>query len=166
MNITPTHINYYHVCHRKLWLFSNGIQMEHTSALVDEANLIHETSYPQRSARFTELDLGIAKIDFYDAKNQIVHEIKKTNKLELAHEWQVKFYLLLLRRVGIKEATGILEYPKLKKTQTVYLTDEDIQYLEEKEQQISTMIHKEIAPDRIKKSFCRSCSYFELCWVA
>ena len=34
MNITGTHFNYYQICHRKLWLFSNGIQMEHTSDLV------------------------------------------------------------------------------------------------------------------------------------
>jgi CRISPR-associated exonuclease Cas4 len=44
MIITPTHINYYHVCHRKLWLFSHGKQMEHTSELVAEGKLIHETS--------------------------------------------------------------------------------------------------------------------------
>ena len=34
MYFTATHINYYNICHRKLWLFSNGINMEHNSALV------------------------------------------------------------------------------------------------------------------------------------
>ena len=41
--LTATHINYYHVCHRKLWLFSNGIQMEHTSETVQEGKLIGAT---------------------------------------------------------------------------------------------------------------------------
>jgi len=48
--ITGTHISYYLVCHRKLWLFSHEIRMEHTSDLVSEGRLIHETSYPQRPA--------------------------------------------------------------------------------------------------------------------
>ncbi len=28
MHLTATHINYYHICHRKRWLFVNGINME------------------------------------------------------------------------------------------------------------------------------------------
>ena len=32
MNLTATHINYFHICHRKLWLFANGINMWHTLA--------------------------------------------------------------------------------------------------------------------------------------
>ncbi|WP_149694528.1 Dna2/Cas4 domain-containing protein [Chitinophaga sp. CF418] len=51
MNITATHINYYHICHRKLWLFSNGITLEHTSDLVAEGKLIGEHSYPQRAEK-------------------------------------------------------------------------------------------------------------------
>ena len=47
MNITGTHFNYYQICKRKLWLFANGISMEHTSDLVHEGKLIHEESYPQ-----------------------------------------------------------------------------------------------------------------------
>lgn len=42
MNVTGTHFNYYQVCKRKLWLFANGITMEHTSDLVYEGKLIHE----------------------------------------------------------------------------------------------------------------------------
>lgn len=34
MHLTATHINYYHICHRKLWLFVNGINMEHNSETV------------------------------------------------------------------------------------------------------------------------------------
>lgn len=139
--------------------------MEHTSAVVDEANLIHETSYPQRSAKFTELELGGAKIDFYDQKNRVVHEIKKSNKVEKAHEWQVKYYLLLLLRAGVEGATGILEYPKLKKITHVELDNDDIQKLEEDEKQIEMIVKNEEVPERINKSFCRKCSYFDLCWV-
>lgn len=165
MKITATLINLYHVCKREMWLHANGIQMEHTSEVVDEANLIHETSYPQRAAKFTELDLGVAKIDFYDEKNRVVHEIKKSNKVEEAHEWQVKYYLLLLKRAGIEDASGVLEYPKLKKTTPVTLEVDDIELLERVENEIRKIVQNDEIPDRIAKSFCRKCSYFELCWV-
>ena len=82
MNITGTHFNYFLVCHRKLWLFANGIQMEHSSELVEMGKLIHETSYPARPSRFEEVEIGGIKIDFYDSKNRVIHEIKKSDKLE------------------------------------------------------------------------------------
>lgn len=90
MQITGTHFNYYLVCHRKLWLFANGINMEHNSDLVYDGKLIHEDSYPLRPERYEELEVDGVKIDFYDAKNKIVHEIKRSDKVEEAHEWQVK----------------------------------------------------------------------------
>jgi len=63
MNITGTHFNYYLICHRKLWLFSNSIGMEHTSDLVYEGKLIHENSYPFRSERYSEIEIGGIKIE-------------------------------------------------------------------------------------------------------
>ncbi len=87
--LTPTQLNYYKICHRKLWLFSRQITMEQTSDAVFEGKLTHEYSYPQRAAKNNELDLGIAKIDFYDSKNKIVHETKQSDKMEDAHLLQV-----------------------------------------------------------------------------
>ena len=52
MNIIANHINYIHICPRKLWLFASGINMEHTSDLVTEGKLIGETTYPTRAARY------------------------------------------------------------------------------------------------------------------
>ena len=120
MNLTATHINYFMICKRKLWLFANGINMEHTSDIVAEGKLIHETTYPQRPERYSELEIDGSVIDFYDAHNKIIHEIKKSDKMEEAHEWQVKYYIWLLKKNGVDGATGILEYPKLRET-TYYL---------------------------------------------
>jgi len=67
MNITATHINYYHICHRKLWLFSNGINMEHTSEMVADGKLLHETSYPQRAENNDKLNYqqhSITKLNY------------------------------------------------------------------------------------------------------
>ena len=89
MEITGTYFSYYHVCHRKLWLFANGINFEQTSDVVYEGKLIHETSYPQRAEKYQEIEIGGIKVDFYDTKNKVIHEIKKSNKMAFAHEWQL-----------------------------------------------------------------------------
>ena len=81
-NITATHVNYYHICHRKLWLFGHNITMEQTSDLVIEGKLIGDNTYPQPSDKYTEVEFDGVKIDFYDTKNRVVHEIKKSSKIE------------------------------------------------------------------------------------
>jgi len=47
LTITGMEFNYFHICHRKLWLFSHGIQMEQTSDNVLLGKLIDEHSYPR-----------------------------------------------------------------------------------------------------------------------
>lgn len=86
MTITGTHFNYYQFCRRKLWLFANGINMEQESDLVYEGKLVHESSYPQRTSKYEEVEIDGIKVDFYDAKNKVIHEIKKSNKVNKAHE--------------------------------------------------------------------------------
>ena len=94
--ITGTHISYYFLCQRKLWLFTNGIHMEHSSDLVYEGKLIHETAYPQRSEKYEEIEIDGIKIDYYDPKNRVIHEVKKSDKMEPAHEWQLKYYMMVM----------------------------------------------------------------------
>jgi len=164
MTITPTHITYYFICKRKLWLFSNHIQMEQESDLVFEGNLISENTYSRRSKHYTELDLGIAKIDYYDARNKIIHEVKKSNRLEEAHLWQVKYYILLLERANIIGASGILEYPKLRLKKEVFLSLVDKEKLLEVEKDILAIL-KNPCPEPIHSKICKSCSYQEFCYA-
>lgn len=164
--ITGTHFNYYHVCKRKLWLFANGIQMEHTSDLVYEGKLIHETAYPQRSERYEEMEIDGCKIDFYDARNKVIHEIKKSDKIETAHEWQVKYYIYVLERNSIENVTGILEYPALRHRSHVELTDDDRIQIKKIESDIDYIVKSEKCPQVINSKICKSCSYYEFCFVA
>ncbi|MBI1183330.1 CRISPR-associated protein Cas4 [bacterium] len=163
--VTPSLFSMYQICKREAWLHANGINMEQTSETVAEGKLISETTYKQRAAKYTELDLGVAKIDFYDAKNKVVHEVKKSNKMEHAHIWQTKYYLYLLKKMGIDAATGLIEYPKLRTTERVELTNEDEAYIEKAVAAAETLINQKTCPERIEKKFCKSCSYFEFCWV-
>lgn len=61
--LTATHVKYYHLCHRKLWLFDRDVWMEHTSEAVAAGELLHQTAYPQRAERYREISIGGSKID-------------------------------------------------------------------------------------------------------
>lgn len=162
---TATQIAYYHHCQRKLWLFSNNVNMEHTSALVYEGKLISEYSYPQRSSKYTELALGPIKIDHYDAKNKVVHETKKSNKRDELHLWQVKYYLYVMELMGINGATAVLEYPKLRIKEEVFLSEPDRAYLAEIIPKVQAVKGQAVCPPKLKKSKCKNCSYFDFCWT-
>lgn len=165
MQITGTHFNYYMVCHRKLWLFSNSLQMEQTSDIVYEGKLIHETSYNQRSEKYTEVELDGIKIDFYDANNKVVHEVKKSNKVEKAHEWQLKYYMYVLEKAGINGVAGILEYPRLRKKTEVLLSEVDIEEIKLAEKKIIDICNSEACPNTINTKICKNCSYYDFCYV-
>lgn len=165
MNVTGTLVSYYHFCKRRMWLFANGINMEHTSETVAEGKLIGETSYLQRAEKYTEIEIGGSKIDFYDAKNKIIHEIKKSDSIEEAHSWQVKYYIWLLQQNGIENVTGIIEYPRLRETTHVALSENDAAKLVKTCKHIQQIIENENCPPRINSKICKKCSYFDFCYV-
>ncbi|MBA4850449.1 CRISPR-associated protein Cas4 [Emticicia sp. BO119] len=178
MPITATLINYRMLCRRKVWLHAHGIRMEHTSEVVAEGRLIGLESYPQRAERWTEIEVSgmlsypaetpielSAKIDFFDPHLGIVHEVKKSAAKEQAHIAQVQFYLYLLRLNGINAMYGLIEYPKLRITERVSLTDEDILSMQSQILKAHEIIQQEACPERLPISKCKSCSFFEFCWV-
>ncbi len=164
MNINATLINLYHVCKREMWLHANGVRMEHNSEVVSDGKLLHETSYPQRAEKYSEIEIDGSKIDFYDAKNKVIHELKRSDKMEVAHEWQLKYYILLLEQNGVDGITGILEYPKLKTRATITLTKEDRAYLKMVIKNIEAIVENETCPPLLHAKICKSCSYYDFCY--
>lgn len=165
MKITGTHLNYYQICRRKLWLFANNINFEHTSDLVYEGKLIHEDSYPQRSSKYEEIEIDGIKVDYYDAMHKVIHEVKKSDKIETAHEWQLKYYLYVFEQNGIVDCSGVLEYPTLRQTKRVVLSDLDKALLEEMKDDIFKIIYSDTCPSKEKKRICKNCSYYDFCYT-
>ncbi len=161
ITVTGSQINYYNVCHRKLWLFSHQITMEHTSDNVKIGSLIHETSYKKKKK---EIQLDGIKIDFYDKNNGVIHEVKKSKAIDTAHHWQLKYYIWYFKQLGI-DVSGSVDYPVLRRREKVTLSEEDniqiIQMLDD----IEHIILKETPPDVIHAKFCKKCSYYELCYI-
>lgn len=85
--------------------------------------------------------------------------------MEEAHEWQTKFYIWLLKLNGIDGVTGTIEYPKLREAKTIELSINDIQYLEATIKHVIEIASDKQCPGRIQKRFCRSCAYFDFCYV-
>ena len=165
MTLTGTHFNYYQICRRKLWLFANGINMEHTNDMVYDGKLVHEGSYPQRSERYEEISIEGIKVDYFDTKRRVIHEIKRSDKMEKAHEWQVKYYIYVFERNGIEGCTGLLEYPTIRQTIPVVLTDGDRDMIKEMEKEIKKIIESDDCPTIEKKRICKSCSYYDFCFT-
>ena len=164
-HITSTLINLYSVCKRELWLHANEIRMEHTSDTVTEGKLIGENSYPQRPQKTIELQMDNIKIDFYDPKNKVIHEIKKSDKVEDAHMAQVKYYIYVLQKNGIGGVTGLIEYPKLRHTTPVFLREDDIEKIKKTEVDIIKIISNENIPKPIHEKICQKCSYYDFCYA-
>lgn len=165
MQINGTLINLYHVCKRQMWLHAHGIRMEHSSQVVAEGKLIAETTYLDRARKYTELELDGIKIDYYDAKNKVIHEVKKSDKVEHAHFAQVKYYLYILIKNGIDNPSAILEYPKMKQRQIVDWDQGDMAEVEKWKAECSAIIHHDVCPPLLKKLICKKCSYHDFCYA-
>ena len=91
INVTGTLINLYQVCKRETWLHANGIRMEHTSDVVTEGKLVHETSYPNRAARYEE---GVC---YYKA------DILSNGKAEIVRNNVYKLKVTGIAKLGLPE---------------------------------------------------------------
>jgi len=160
--ITGVMIYYYFVCKRKLWYFSNDLNMEFNSELVGVGKLIDETSY-SREKKNILIDETIS-IDFLkDWK--IVHEVKKSRKIDEAAKWQLKYYMWILKNKGVDIEKGILDYPLLRKREEIILNEQDQLKIESIIEDIEKIISSKLPPNITKKGICKKCAYYELCYI-
>ncbi len=163
---TGTEIAYYVICPRKLWFFIQGIQMEDESDRVAEGKNIHNFAYPDRRSGFREWEQGPIKLDYFNPNTKVVHEIKLSKKMERAHEAQVMYYLFYLKNHGFGDVRGIMEYPLLKERKNVELDETSTDELQIMIHEINIIRKKrEIPPFPGKKTVCKACSYYELCYA-
>lgn len=173
MNITGTHIAYYFICARKLWFFCKGIRCEQESDAVRLGKHIHETSY-KRKKKEINID-GIIVVDWIDHEKNVIHEVKKSDKMEKSHTWQLKYYMWYLEQKGLKvadgetqgfeEYTGELNYPRLNKKKSIVLTLKDRNEIENTIiPEIKHIANLNKPPSTIDWKVCKTCSYNELCY--
>lgn len=160
--ISGVMVYYCFVCKRKLWFFANNITMEQNSDLVSIGKLIDQTSY-SRERKHILIDESI-NIDFLKDW-RVIHEIKKSRKVEEASKWQIRYYIWTLRKKGVPIEKGVLDYPLLRKRENIFLIEEDEKKLEECLCEINKIISLDFPPKIIKKGICKKCAYYELCYI-
>lgn len=160
--ITGVMVYYHEVCHRKLWYFYHGIQMEQENENVKIGKILDEETY-RRDEKHINID-NIINIDFIRSSG-ILHEIKKSKKIEDAGILQVKYYLYYLKQKGVTGIKARIDYPLLKKSLEIELTDEDVKEIEEVLSDIRSIVNRDFPPELKKKNICKSCAYFDLCFV-
>jgi len=160
--ITGVMIYYYFVCQRKLWFSLHGIAMESENENVQIGKALDELSYTSERKHVAinnEINLDFVK------QTGMIHEIKKSRKIEEASIWQVKYYLYYLKKRKVTGLQAKIDYPLLKKSLEVSLSLEDEKVLEKAIVDIKDLSQKS-QPQKVKKSkICLKCAYHDLCFV-
>lgn len=70
--------------------------MEQNSELVLIGKALSEFFYREKE-KDLQIDDTIA-IDWFDYKDGVIHEVKKSDSFEEGHVWQVKYYIFLFEK--------------------------------------------------------------------
>ncbi|MBP2639594.1 MAG: CRISPR-associated exonuclease, Cas4 family [Firmicutes bacterium] len=162
MQINGTMVSYYFVCKRKLWYLCHNIRMEQENENVKIGKILDESSYRQEE-KHVMID-NLINIDFIK-KTGVLHEIKKSKKMENVEIWQVKYYLYYLHQKGLSGIKGKIDYPLLRQTMDVDLTTEDEQVIENMLTEIQGIAEGPIPAIPAKLRICKSCAYYDLCYI-
>lgn len=163
MQITGTLVNYYFHCKRQCYLHGNKLNLEDNSENVKIGKVIHEKELQGKNS---EILIDSIKID--KLTKEYLTEVKKSDADIDAASWQLLYYLKVLKEKGI-ERKGKLEFYEKKKSEKktwiLELTPEKEQLLNQYLQEIETLILSNQIPDRLDKTSCKKCSYFEYCYI-
>ncbi len=162
MRITGVMVQYYFTCRRELWFFSRGLNFDFENEDMLIGRLIHEESYERE---WKEIMLDGVKLDAVRKKDRLtVVEVKKSSKLEEPAKWQLKYYLYILKRMGV-EAEGLISYPREGRTERIRLNPEDERELKRAFDEIENIVSLPEPPPAEKKPYCRRCAYRDFCRV-
>ncbi|ABQ86370.1 CRISPR-associated protein Cas4 [Methanobrevibacter smithii] len=160
--INGTQINYYFICKTKLWLFSHNIQLEDEHENVKLGKFLHETSFKREKDFLID---NLINVDFIKITDSVeIHEVKKSQKMNLANEYQLLYYMFYLKHEkDIKNVVGFLNYPDSRKKKKITLTKEKERDLFEIIDNIKNIVDSSM-PKPKKKRICSKCAYFEFCF--
>jgi len=163
--IAPSIYNAYNICPRQAWLMSRQMSANQNDSFLEIGRLIDETTFKREKKKIYLAEFA-AEIDFITLKNGslFVAEIKKSSRTMASGIKQLKYYLYLLNKKGIK-CKGVIKIPKEKISMTIELQGNDETLIRDEIDEIKTFLSsKEVAPIPQKIPFCRKCAYFEFCW--
>ena len=159
--VTGTIYSYSFLCMRKVWLSYHNLSFESENELVQIGKFIDENTYSNQKHNFM-ID-GKVNIDFL--KNNVVHEIKKSDKEKQMAINQIKYYLFILKQHGFNEIRGELNIPSRRYKEEVLLEEDDDKNILDRLEVINKIIKKNDIPEAINISACKKCAYYEYCYI-
>lgn len=159
--MTGIMIYYYFVCKRKLWFFVHEITMEEENEEVQIGKAIDELTYVSERKHISiqnEINIDLVR------KRGVIHEIKKSRKIEKASIWQVKYYLYYLKQRGVQISEAMIDYPLLKQTVEVALTEKDENDLRQVISEAMELKKTGEIPAARRMGKCNKCAFCDLCF--
>ena len=159
--VTGTIYSYSFLCMRKVWLSYHNLSFEGESELVKIGKFIDENTYTNQKHNFM-IDNKV-NIDFL--KDNIVHEVKKSDKEKQMAVNQIKYYLFILKQHGFDNIKGELNIPSKRYKEEVLLEERDNEKILERLEIINQTLSEKNIPETINKSSCKKCAYYEFCYI-
>ncbi|MDK2880294.1 MAG: CRISPR-associated exonuclease Cas4 [Clostridia bacterium] len=161
--VNGTLVWYYTICHRQVWLMARQLTPDEDDDNVAIGRFIHEHSY--RRDRH-ELAVGNIRIDLMQASRDevLIAEIKKSSRFLESARLQLKYYLFVLKSLGL-DFKGVLLVPEERKRELVTLEEEDLVEIERIIGEIRRIIDSPAPPPAVRTRWCRPCAYAEFCWA-
>lgn len=160
--VTGMMMNYYFVCKKKLWYHSRNINPESENENVQLGKILDENSF-KREKKHINID-GVMQVDFIK-NNRILHEVKKSKAIEEASIWQLKLYLYYLKERKVEGMKGKIDYPLLRRSINIELTEEDEKEVNRLMGEIKEIIRSDKVPVEDRKKYCTKCSFYEICYI-
>lgn len=107
---------------------------------------------------------GEINLDFVK-KEGVIHEVKKSRRIEEASVWQVKYYLYYMKEKGADGISAKIDYPLLKKSIDVNLTNDDEIKIRDTVSEIKSMIGNKTPINVKREKKCLKCAYYDLCFI-
>ena len=159
--VTGTIYYYSFLCMRKVWLYYHNLSFEGENELVQIGKFIDENTYTNQKHNFM-IDNKV-NIDFL--KDNIVHEVKKSDKEKQMAINQIKYYLFILKQHGFDNIKGELNIPSKRYKEEVLLEERDNEKILERLEIINQTLSEKNIPETINKSSCKKCAYYEFCYI-
>lgn len=164
MKVNGTLINYYFHCKRQCYLHGNRMNLEDNSEIVQIGKAIHE----EKAAGSSNTEITIENIKLDKLTSEYLTEVKKSDADVTASEWQLLYYLKVLKNKGILRK-GKLEFVEKnntdKKIIIVELTEEKEFLLEKYCTEINELLMLDEIPGALNKPKCKKCAYYEYCYI-
>jgi CRISPR-associated exonuclease Cas4 len=158
--VTGVMMQYYFVCERELWFLSRDVEIDRDTVSIVRGTNVDDSAYSEKR-RSMSID-GMIALDLLDDGRVV--EVKPSSKLTEPARMQLSYYLWYLKHVVGVEKEGVLAHPRERKRESVELTGEREEKVEQAIRGIHEVVTRETPPPAEEKPYCQSCAYHDFCW--